>query len=405
MHPEWGFFIYNSEVFINNSQNISGSHSENYKGVPPGYLSLYEINNDRPSTIDKNIFPFVESNSNYKTRFRKDLNNLVNTRKSGSSTWSSALTTINNQDVIAGNYRMSASITRQFLTTSVKTVQGPFGSISLNVNHTSSTLKNTAVQYQTINPSFKGSDLDAMFTGSINMINVPSIFYGSEIKKGTVELNYYITGTLIATAKDELENGQLFCTFGTASVSGSIVGHVLYREGIVLFPSSSSPSSTSLHASNIKHAGASSAADNPKWIYFGAGANDGITHDTTHTSASYDINFEGTTYKNTMTMFCHANKGELNYSNNPTFKTIEHSSSIVGFSTSSFTYSDKEVQIKNIASSSFYKGEDEFRKVTYISKVGVYDENDNLLMTVDLARPYKKEEDDDLTFKIKYDLL
>ena len=121
-------------------------------------------------------------------------------------------------------------------------------------------------------------------------------------------------------------------------------------------------------------------------------------------STSTSINFEGTTYKNTMTMFCHADKGELNYSNNPSHLNIEHSGSIVGFNTSDYTYSDHEVGIKNIASSSFYKGEDDFRKVTYPSKVGVYDEDNNLLMTVDLARPYKKEEKDNFTFKIKYDL-
>ena len=104
-------------------------------------------------------------------------------------------------------------------------------------------------------------------------------------------------------------------------------------------------------------------------------------------------------------MLCHANKGELNYSNNPTFVDINQSGSIIGFSSGSFVYSDNEVSIKNIASSSFHKGEDEFRKVTYLSKVGVYDEDNNLLMTVDLARPYKKEEKDNFTFKIKYDLL
>ncbi len=405
MHPEWDFFIYNSEVYINNSQNISGSHNHNYKGVPPGFLSLYDYNIDRVNTANQNIFPFVETNSTYKIRFRKDLNNLASSRKSGSATWASAQTTINGTNAITGSYKMSASITRQYLETTPKTVESPFGSLTLNVNHTSSVLKNMALQYQTINPSFKGSDLDAMFTGSINMVNIPSIFYGSEIKKGTIELNYYITGTLIATAKDEYQNGQLVCTFGTGSVSGSVVGHVLYREGVLFFPSSSSPASTSLDGSSIKYAGTGSSAGNAKWIHFGAGANDGITHDVTHASASYAVNFEGTTYKNTMTMFCHANKGELNYSNNPTFKTIEHSSSIVGFTSTAYTYSDKETQIKNIASSSFYKGEDDFRKVTYVSKVGVYDENDNLLMTVDLARPYKKEEDDDLTFKIKYDLL
>ncbi len=395
MHPEWDFFIYNSEVYINNSQNISGSYDENYKGVPPGFLSLYEYNINRTGSF---IYPYIEpGNADYKKRFKKDLKNLTGKRKDSAISWNAASNF--GSDILTGSYKMSASITRKFLEPDATTLTG--------INHTSSVIKNTCRQYQTINPSFASanSTLDNLFTADVNMINIPSIFYGSEIKKGTIELNYYITGTLIATAKDERQNGQLVCTFGTGSVSGSVVGHVLYREGILFFPSSSSPASTALDANSVKYSGTSPAADNAKWIYFGCGANDGITHDATHVSASYSINFEGTTYKNTMTMFCHAEKGELNYSNNPTFKMIQHSSSIVSFSSGSYTYSDRETQLVNVASSSFYKGEDDFRKVTYISKVGVYDENDNLLMTVDLARPYKKEEDNDLTFKIKYDLL
>ena len=34
-----------------------------------------------------------------------------------------------------------------------------------------------------------------------------------------------------------------------------------------------------------------------------------------------------------------------------------------------------------------------------------YDENDNLIMVAEMSRPYRKEEDKDLTFKLKYDLL
>ncbi len=394
MHPEWDFFIYNSEIYINNSQNISGSYSNNYKGVPAGYLSLYEYNINRSGSF---IYPYVEANSSYKTRFKKDLNNLTGKRKASATTFAGAVTTLNGTDVLTGSYKMSASITRKFLQPDLSTLT--------NLNHTSSVIKNMCRQYQTINPSFAtaNSTLDSLFTSDVNMLNVPSIFYGSEIKKGSIELNYYITGTLIATAKDERQNGQLLCTFGTGSVSGSVVGHVLYREGILFFPSSSSPASTALDSGNGIRYNNSINAD-AKWIYFGHGANDGAA-DNSHVSASYSINFEGTTYKNTMTMFCHAEKGELNYSNNPTFKMIQHSSSIVSFSSGSYTYSDKETQLVNVASSSFYKGEDDFRKVTYLSKVGVYDENDNLLMTVDLARPYKKEEDNDMTFKIKYDLL
>ena len=394
MHPEWDFFIYNSEVYINNSQNISGSNSGNYKGVPEGFLSLYEYNLDRTTDF---VRPFLVANSTYKTRFRKDLNNLTGEPNSTSLPWSQVLA----NGEVESTYRMSASITRQYLEPDASTLTG--------LNHTSSVLKNMCLQYRTINSDFSNTlvdnltvtPLDSLFADDINMVNVPSIFYGSEMKKGTIDLNYYLTGTLIASAKDENQNGKLISTFGTTS--GSVIGYVLYREGILFFPSASATTS-SLDNSNLGIVYQGSTAASASWLYFGRGANDAWSG-TNRASASFSINFEGTTYKNTMTMFCHADKGELNYSNNPSHLNIEHSGSIVGFNTSDYTYSDHEVGIKNIASSSFYKGEDDFRKVTYPSKVGVYDEDNNLLMTVDLARPYKKEEKDNFTFKIKYDLL
>lgn len=395
MHPEWDFFIYNSEVYINNSQNISGSNSGNYKGVPEGFLSLYEYNLDRTTDF---VRPFLVANETYKTRFRKNLNNLTGEPQSFSLPWSQILATGQS----FSSYRMSASITRQYLAVQAFGLQ----------NHTSSVLKNMCLQYRTINSDFSNTlvsdltasgktPLDSLFDNDVSMINIPSIFYGSEIKKGTVDLNYYLTGTLIASAKDENENGKLVSTFGTTS--GSVIGYVLYREGILFFPSASATTS-SLDNSNLGIVYQGSNPASASWLYFGRGANDAWSG-ANRASASFSMNFEGTTYKNTMTMFCHADKGELNYSNNPTYLNIESSGSIVGFNTSSYTYSDHEVGIKNIASSSFYKGEDDFRKVTYPSKVGVYDEDNNLLMTVDLARPYKKEEKDNFTFKIKYDLL
>ena len=389
MHPEWDFFIYNSEVYINNSENISGSHSANYKGVPPGFLSLYEYNLDRSGSF---IYPFVSGNANYKMRFRSELKNMTGQPKDSTIPYSQFYNT-----VLTSSYQMSASITRQYLEPDLTTLT--------NLNHTSSVLKNMCLQYRTINPSFttRNANLDQLFTDDINMINIPSVFYGSELKKGSIELNYYITGSLIATVKDERRNGQLICTFGTGSVSGSVVGHALYREGILFFPKALLATTKVLENSalGIEYQGSAASAS---WLYFGRGANDSWTG-ANKSSASFGINFEGTTYKNTMTMFCHADKGQLNYSNNPTFLDIDQSGSIVGFNNSLYSYSDNEVGIRNIASSSFHKGEDEFRKVTYISKVGIYDENNNLLMTVDLARPYKNEEKDFYTFKIKYDLL
>ena len=107
MHPEWDFFIYNSEVYINNSENISGSHSANYKGVPPGFLSLYEYNLDRSGSF---IYPFVSGNANYKMRFRSELKNMTGQPKDSTIPYSQFYNT-----VLTSSYQMSASITRQYL--------------------------------------------------------------------------------------------------------------------------------------------------------------------------------------------------------------------------------------------------------------------------------------------------
>ena len=70
----------------------------------------------------------------------------------------------------------------------------------------------------------------------INFITIPSMYYGSSIKKGSVELNYYITGSKIATYSDKFHNGTLIET--TGSNVNSVVGLVLYDEGIVMLTAS-----------------------------------------------------------------------------------------------------------------------------------------------------------------------
>ena len=141
MHPEWDFFIYNSTVFINNSQNISGSKDFNYKSVTPGYISLYEYNLDL-APGDDGIYPFLETNSTYKTRFRKDLKNLTGERKPGSVPFSAY-----GSAGISSTYKMSASITRQYLSIETYNYKNPpymNSGNSIAHNHTASALKTCA---------------------------------------------------------------------------------------------------------------------------------------------------------------------------------------------------------------------------------------------------------------------
>jgi hypothetical protein len=133
--------------------------------------------------------------------------------------------------------------------------------------------------------------------------------------------------------------------------------------------------------------------------------NDGITHNSSSVSASFGLDFEATSYTNTMTLFCHAPKGKYNFSNNPT--SIDSSSagqSITKYSVSDYTYKQPRLPIKNVMSSSYSGYDEEFKRKTYISKIGIYDEDDNLIMIAALSKPVKKEENDEYTFKLTYDI-
>ena len=98
-----------------------------------------------------------------------------------------------------------------------------------------------------------------------------------------------------------------------------------------------------------------------------------------------------------MTLLCHADKGEMNWSNNPTY--LDLSSSLYNkHTTGSNQYYELESPIKNICLFIICWAWVSFAKTTYITKVGIYDEQGNLIMTAELARPYKKEEEKDITF-------
>jgi hypothetical protein len=67
-----------------------------------------------------------------------------------------------------------------------------------------------------------------------------------------------------------------------------------------------------------------------------------------------------------------------------------------------FTEDDTK-KIKNIASSSYKTHKESFEKTTYISKIGLYDKDKNLIAVAKLANPVKKTEEREYTFKLKLD--
>ena len=100
-------------------------------------------------------------------------------------------------------------------------------------------------------------------------------------------------------------------------------------------------------------------------------------------------------------MLAHAPVAELNYSTNPTY--IEHGQNIVPLTSSKNYVENKELNIKNTVSSPYSDPTGSFKKQTFISKIGIYDENKNLVGIAKVAKPVKKTEERNFTFKLKLD--
>jgi len=418
-YPEYNVFMYQGFMHINRGSSISGS----------GGLNVYDINRNRTAGL---IAPFVVSSST-KPAFKSQQYQPLVQNHSGDFQWAAAYvggvqTSVtasstnygqlsssrgeNRENHIYSSYGYESPIKRNltqltgafaanyFSFTSAVTASS-LARFANDINLTASALQNVARKYTTLSNHFifrsssvRSRDLVTGSAGdSINFITIPSMYYGSTIKKGSVELNYYITGSKVASCADINHNGTLIGT--TGSTSGSVVGLVMYDEGVIMLTSSVNIENDSHSIEYVPSTPLSSS-----WLYYGTTLNDGTGSSNTLASASYDLNFKGTNYINTMTMFAHAQKGHLNHSNNPTYRDLTFvRPSITGSGTS---FSEGGSTISNIVSASYVSAS--FEKTTYISKVHIYDEDGNLIAITSMAKPIKKTLTDEFTFKMKLDL-
>jgi len=257
---------------------------------------------------------------------------------------------------------------------------------------------------------------------SINLIEIPRDFYGNYIKPGSVQLNMYVSGVLTASAVDTQNNGKLIQTYG--GTTGSIVGTILYDHGFILLTGSESLSNAQApYIQPLQNYSASVSAVNDylKWIYFGSYfSTTGSAPET-----KYELIFQGANFIPTVTMMCHAEKNELFWSNNNTFIENGQGDEIFnGQSTSStdttgsvyYASSDsilipslsivkenKTTTIKNTISSSFANYSASYEPQVFISQIGIYDDDKNLIAIAKLANPVRKTKDLDYTFKLKLD--
>ncbi len=369
-HPRQHFVVYNGAIYYNDKPEIIGERStSNIGAIPVGFTNLYEMNVDRPTS--ELIYPFI-------------------TKDGSLTSFSTVSTTQFNADfqygdTLDGSYPLSASISREYFS------QGQSRERVDALQNTLNFYNNKSKHYQF------SSSLGNKSTQALNLLSIPSIFYGSKIKSNTVELNFYVTGSLIGTLKDERGNGELVQTAPEGSTgSGSVAGVVLYTEGFLVLTGNWVIGAPNTQA--YTGAGATQA----RWIHFGVGA-ETSSLGISLPNSSFEVKFSGSTQTEMMTIFAHAPAGELNHSNNITY--ISSSQNVTASMSSSQTYTQNDnLAIKNIVSGNYPNVAAAFQKETYISEIGIYDDDKQLIGIAKLATPVKKTAERDLTFKLKLDI-
>jgi hypothetical protein len=332
LFPSNKFLIYDGAIYRNDEKALTGSHGNSLNHVPSGYLNLYELNVDREQ--DSLIYPFITKEGS-KNAFKSVSLEEFQSYQFG--------------DIISGSYPLSSSLGVEYY---------PIGS-ERNDFHS---LRNTLESYRKLSPYYAfSSSLGDKSTQQLTVVNIPNIFYGSSIKKGTVGITYYTTGSVEETYEDTKKNGEL------VKSNGDVEGVVLYNEGFVLLWGDASEDLMNM-------------AD----------------------TSSFALEFSGSMKIPTITMMCHADRGEFNHSQNPTY--IEYGQNDMP-ATSSQDYIEKnDLTIKNVVQSPYNEYDEAFEKITYISSVGIYDKDKNLIAIGKLARPLRKRTRDNYTIKFRIDI-
>ena len=409
--PKCEFVINDSKIYFNGLKNFQGKFNELH-ATPQGFVSLYELNVDR--TIDKgtgqppdgkSIYPFITKGGS-RIAFKT-----ISTSEFDSSSQ------FEHGDVVKGDYPLTSSIKRTKFTQTTETFvtvnneerfHGSYVKLTSNKRFINA-LKNSFNEYikhshhysfdDTTNP-MANATADMGLRGwdkskqEMSLIEIPSIFYGSSIKKGSVVLQTYYTGTLVSECRDTKRNGELIQVSGTynaAKNNNKVAGLILYNEGFLAM--TGSWQSTAAGITDNFGGGQSTF----KWRDFGAGANDGLDMSS---KTTFRIKFEGVNYVPTVTMFAHAPKGEFNNSTHP---TSFESGSVRNPLVSGRSYREHKGLKFSKLEHGDYSTTSSYVKQTYISKIGIYDESKRLIGIATLANPVRKTEDREYTFKLKLD--
>lgn len=270
--------------------------------------------------------------------------------------------------------------------------------------------------------SFKfppSSSSDSDIVDEALFVSYKRLFCRDSMKPQTYVMNFYSSGSTVSPTTPNLgltsTNGsKLFTDFGTsltkmidiggthsnivdASNKNVVVGQIYYDRGIAIYDLAkimsgsehvSGTISSVNRATGYDQIGDSSTYSNPNASFIPdlmtSGSVDNIVDHLCgcrfQSGSLSSMTFQNVTNINSSLIFCRAAADEFNYSQNP-------------------TYVDSNNRIVVIDQGA----ENQQQAYTFITSIGLYDANDNLLAVSKLSRPVEKNNQRDLTFRIRLD--
>jgi len=248
-------------------------------------------------------------------------------------------------------------------------------------------------------------------------INVKRLFARDKIKPQAFAMQFYTSGVQDSTTptfpnysnidRTSISGSAIFTDAGQgtqfgfggqvgdvafSSDSSRVVGNLFYDQGILVLDAKKAISG-SQHVSGAISAisstgttviGSSTGNPNAKFIpdLWVSGSIDNIVDHIASCRVSSGsltaMTFQNVTNINSTLVFCRATADEFNYSANPTFTDADGKIIVIDDDTTDRTFS-------------------------YITTVGLYDANDNLLAVAKMSRPIEKNDEKDLTFRVRLD--
>jgi len=231
--------------------------------------------------------------------------------------------------------------------------------------------------------SFNGYRILIQDTGSTNTfyVNTPVGEYGILSAKNVTS----VTEKSLQEASDNPKAcGLLFYQAGIAVLTSSVFQSVSRRAAGTAY---AIPTNGPNQFLKIVAHGANGFQAGPRMLTGNAGMgtsdiNDVLTGSTIDVCATairhriYNLSFNNTTELNSTIYFCRANHNEFNYSSNPTY------------------LNSSKIRVKSVTTD---------QPVSYITTIGLYSSDNELLAVAKLSEPLKKDPSTELTLRVRLD--